>query len=216
MIDTDAFRTNLGLNNLGSETANINVTLIGQDGSPMGSTSSPIQVPPLGLVQINNAIRFLVNGSSNSVTTQKHGYLKITSNVPIKAFATQIDNLTNDPSIENSVAQGSLHLLVQSSANQNFQSTLAIVNPNNQPVSVKLIARQGDQTANGSIVGTRTLTISAQGYFETINLLQFIGSTSTFGPVEIQCLDNMPVIAVSRVYSTKDNTSGFFNAQPIH
>jgi hypothetical protein len=167
-------------------------------------------------VQINNVIRFLVNGSSDSATTQRQGYLKITSDAPCKAFATQIDNLTNDPSIENSVAQGNSHLLLKSSTNQKFQSTLAIVNPNNQAVSVKLVARQGDETANGSIVGTHTLTISAQGYFVTNNLLQFVGSTSTFGPVEILCLDDAPIIAVSRVYSTTDNTSGFFSAQPIH
>ena len=130
VIDTAAFRTNLGLNNLGTSNANIQVALIAADGTSLGSTTSPIQVAPLGMVQINNIVRFLINGSSSSGVTNQQGYLRITADQPIKAFATQIDNISQDPSIENSVHTGSSHLLLKSSANANFQSTLVIVNPN--------------------------------------------------------------------------------------
>ena len=215
VIDTDAFRTNLGINNLGTGTATINMALMAANGTTQASTSSPIQVPPLGLVQINNIVRFLLNGSSSSAVTQQQGYLKITSDQPIKAFATQIDNLTQDPSIENSVAGGNSNLLLRSSANTNFQSSLVIVNPNGSAITVSLIARQGGATNNGAVTGTRTVNIPANGFFFTNHVLEDIGATSSFGPIEIHTTPTMPVIAVSRVYSTTGNTSGFFNTQSL-
>jgi hypothetical protein len=53
------------------------------------------------------------------------------------------------------------------------------------------------------------MTIPANGCFISDNVLQFIGSTAAFGPVEIS-LSTSPMIAVSRVYSTY-RTSGFFS-----
>jgi hypothetical protein len=110
VIDTQAFRTNLGLNNLAASTANVRISLIGTDGSTLASTASPIQVAPLGMVQINNIVRLLINGSSSSSVTNQQGYLQITSDQPIKAFATQIDNISQDPSIEESASAGASHI----------------------------------------------------------------------------------------------------------
>jgi len=215
VIDTDSFRTNLGLNNLGTGTASVNITLIGADASVRASTSSPIEVASLGLVQINNILRFLLTGSGSSPVTQQQGYLKITSNQPIKAFATEIDNLTQDPSIENSAANGSSSLLLKSSANTNFQSSLVIENPNSSATTVTLIAREGGTQNNGAVTGTRTVNIPPNGYFFSNNVLEDIGATSDFGPIEIHTNPDVPVIAVSRVYSTTGNTSGFFSAQSL-
>jgi hypothetical protein len=215
VVDTETYRTNLGLNNLGSEVAHIQITLIAENGQSIASSASPILVPPLGLVQINNVLRSLVSASSDPARPLRQGYLKITSNTPIKAFATQIDNLTNDPSIEVSVSQGNPHLLLKSSSSLNFQSTISVVNLSDQSNSVELIAHQGDGSVNGAVTGSRTLTIPANGCFITDNLLQFIGSTAAFGPVEIQSLSGSPIIAVSSIYSAAARTSGFFVAQPI-
>ena len=215
VVDTETYRTNLGLNNLGSEIAHIQITMLGEDGHTIASSSSPIIVPPLGLVQINNVIRTLVSESSDPARPLRQGYLKISSNTPIKAFATQIDNWTNDPSIEVSVSQGSPHLLLKSTSSLNYQSTVALVNLSDHPNTVEFTARQGDSSASGAVTGSRVTTIPAKGCFITDNLLQFIGSTAAFGPVEIQSLNGSPMIAVSRVYSTAARTSGFFIAQPI-
>ena len=215
-IDTNTFRTNLGLNNLGTSTASVNIALTGANGDTVASTVSPIQVAPSGLVQINNVLRYLLNGSSSSSTvTQQQGYLKITANQPIKAFATQIDNITQDPSIESSVNRGSGNLLLKSSANTNFHSTLVIVNPNSSSTSVTLVSRQGGATNNGTITATRTVNIPANGYFLTNNVLEDIGATSSFGPIEIHAMASLPIIAASRVYSWDGDTSGFFNVQVL-
>jgi hypothetical protein len=215
VIDTGALRTNLGINNLGTSIANVNVSLSGPDGTLMASTSSPISVAPSGMVQINNIVRFLLAGSSGAAVTNQQGYLRLSSNSPIKAFATQIDNLSNDPSIETSVSGGSSRLLLKSSANVSFRSTLVIVNPNPSAVSVSVIAREGGASNNGGVTGSRTITIPGNGQFVSENILQEIGAVSVFGPIEILAQNSTPIIAVSRVYSVSGNTSGFFNAQPL-
>ncbi len=215
VIDTDTFRTNLGLNNLSGTVANVQIALFDQDGNTRASTASPIQVAPQGMVQINGILRFLINGSSNSGLTNQQGYLRITSDQPIKAFATQIHNVSQDPSIENSVSAGSSHLLLKSSANLTFQSTLVIVNPNNSPVTATIRSRQGETNGNGNITATQSIDIAAKGYFESENILQSLGATSNFGPIEILSAPGSPLIAVSRVYSVTGDTSGFFNAEPL-
>ena len=180
VIDTQAFRTNLGLNNLAASNANVRISLIGTDGSTLASTASPIQVAPLGMVQINNIVRFLINGSSSSSVTNQQGYLQITSDQPIKAFATQIDNISQDPSIEESASAGASHLILKSSANSNFQSTLVIVNPNNLAATLTVNSRQGETTGNGNITGTRSINIAPGGYFASNNILQDLGATQRF------------------------------------
>jgi hypothetical protein len=142
--------------------------------------------------------------------TEQQGYLKITSDQPVKAFATQIDNISLDPSIENSVATGGTHLLLQSSANTAFQSSLAIINPNGAATTVTLTARDGSVSNNGAITGTKTVAIPANGYVFTENVLAFMGASTLFGPVELQSTAGLPVIAVSRVYNPAGNSSGFF------
>jgi hypothetical protein len=203
------------LNNLSGTVANVQIALFDKDGNTRASTTSPIQVAPQGMVQINGILRFLINGSSNSDLTNQQGYLRITSDQPIKAFATQIHNTSQDPSIENSLSAGRSHLLLKSSANLNFQSTLVIVNPNNSPVTATIRSRQGGTNGNGSITATQSINIAAKGYFESDNILQSLGATSSFGPIEILSDPGSPLIAVSRVYSVSGNTSGFFNAEPL-
>jgi hypothetical protein len=215
VIDTDAFRTNLGLNNLGTGITNIQISLIGEDGATRAATAFPIQVAPLGLVQINNIVRFLINGSGGSSVANQQGYLLITADQPIKAYATQIDNTSDDPSIEDSASRGSSHLLLKSSANMSFQSTLVIVNPNDSAVTVTVNSRQGDTTGNGSITGSRFINIAAKGYYASSNILRDIGATSAFGPIEILSTAGSPVMAVSRVYSASGHTSGFFSLESL-
>ena len=96
-----------------------------------------------------------------------------------------------------------------------FHSTLVIVNPNSSSTSVTLVSRQGGATNNGTITATRTVNIPANGYFLTNNVLEDIGATSSFGPIEIHAMASLPIIAASRVYSWDGDTSGFFNVQVL-
>ena len=211
VLDDAAFRTNLGLNNLGHELARVNIELIGQDGSRLAA-SPAIQIESLGMLQINQIVKYLSGSSSANL----QGYLRISADQPILAFASLIDNASDDPSIEKGVAIGSSNLLLKSAANTNFRSTLVIVNPNEAAVSATVLAREGSATNNGSVTGTRTVQIPAYSQFVSENILQELGASNSFGPIEIRSSSSaLPIIAVSRVYSVANNTSGFLEAQTV-
>ncbi len=215
VVDTTDFRTNLGINNLGPSPASVDLAFIDFTGKVRASTTTPVQVISRGLVQINNVLRFLLNGSGNSGVTQQWGYLKITSNQPIKAYATQIDNTTNDPSIEVSKSAGDSRLLLKSSSNAGFRSTLTVLNLSASAAQLTLTSREGNPVGNGTITGSHIVDIPPGGAYLTENLLGEIGSTSSFGPVEIREASNLPLIAISRVYDAARRTSGFFNTEPF-
>lgn len=88
-----------------------------------------------------------------------------------------------------------------------------MVNPNDSAVDLTLIAPEGNPTNNGVVTATKTRQIPSNGLVVIENLLQELGTSSTFGPVEIRC--NLTAIAVSRVYNPSGNTSGFLEAQPF-
>jgi hypothetical protein len=85
------FRTNLGLNTVTGTPANVTVTLRGATGQQLGSAS--VAVPGNGLTQ------FRVRDSIGALTGG-NGYLTITSNQPIHAWASKIENGTGDPSFQ--------------------------------------------------------------------------------------------------------------------
>ena len=106
--------------------------------------------------------------------------------------------------------------MLKSAANTNFRSTLVIVNPNEAAVSATVLAREGSATNNGSVTGTRTVQIPAYSQFVSENILQELGASNSFGPLEIRSSSSaLPIIAVSRVYSVANNTSGFLEAQTV-
>ncbi|HET6961930.1 MAG TPA: hypothetical protein VFJ27_05525 [Terriglobia bacterium] len=186
------------------------VELIGADGKPVTS-SVAVRIAPQGLLQINRIVSYLSANSSSLPTAQ--GYLRITADQPILAFASQIDNASDDPSISTGVSSGGRTLLLQASANTNFRSSLFVVNPNDSAVEVTLISREGGATNNGVGTATSTRRIPANRLVIIENLLQELEASSSFGPVEIHCA--LSVIAVSRVYNPDGNTSGFLEARAV-
>ena len=85
------FRTNLGLNTVTGTAANVTVTLRGATGQQLASAN--FVVPGNGLTQ------FRVRDSLPPLTGG-NGYLTITSNQPIHAWASKIENGTGDPSFQ--------------------------------------------------------------------------------------------------------------------
>jgi len=85
------FRTNLGLNTVTATPASVTVTLRGAAGQSLGSAN--FAVPGNGLTQ------FRVRDSIGALNGT-NGYLTITSNQPIHAWASKIENGTGDPSFQ--------------------------------------------------------------------------------------------------------------------
>ena len=168
-----------------------------------------MSVAPRGLTQVNNVVRQLLNLQD---VANLDGYIRLQSNQPIFGWASQIDNVTNDPGFAVSKWQGATRLLVQSTANVgSFKSSLVVVNMGSAVALVDLISRDAEGNVKGE---SRGMVIPAGGFFSTANILEMLGVTSSYGPIEIISTNGQPIMATSRVYSTS-GTSGFFEGQAI-
>jgi hypothetical protein len=98
------FRTNIGLNTVGTASANVTIVLYDNVGTQLGSTSTT--VPGNGMKQINGIIRTLLN--SGGAVTGRDGFLRIASDQPIIAWAAKVENGTGDPSFQIGIATNSI------------------------------------------------------------------------------------------------------------
>jgi hypothetical protein len=207
VVDNSEIRSNLGINNITDSPAMVVIRLFDKNGAQIGSGS--VSVAPKGLTQINSVVRYILG--KNEVANMD-GYLRLESSQPIFGWASQIDNSTNDPGFAVSKGQGAVRLLIQSTANVgSFKSSLVVVNTGDMAAVVDIVSRD----LGGMVTGeSRGILIPAGGFFSASNILETLGVSSSFGPVEIISTNGQPVMATSRVYSTS-GTSGFFEGEPI-
>lgn len=207
--ESEEFRSNLGITNLSEQPARVQVQLFDSEGTLLGTSSE--QVPPFGLVQLNRVNRRL-SGSGGGVDTL--GWIQLNADRPVAGFVSQINNRSSDPGFARSDVLSSSRLLIPSATNVNqFRSTITIVNAGNgaeAQVRVRVRNRQGR-----TIGESRSRTLPSDGIFHLDDLLGSLEVSSNFGPVEIESLNGVPLLAVSRVYSIEDDTGGFFLAQPF-
>ncbi|MCI0420934.1 MAG: IPT/TIG domain-containing protein [Acidobacteria bacterium] len=205
--DSSTFRTNIGINNLGAVAADVQVSLYSSSGALLGTTS--VNVPAGGLRQLDNVNRTLTGAGGVSNTL---GYIRISSSQPVLGYSALINNTGDDPGLAASLVSGATRLLIPSSTNVNqFRSTLTIINLASIPAPIRIIVRNTLGDAQAQSDGT---VIPANGIFNVDDILTSLGLSSSYGPIEIQSLNEIPLAAISRVYSIIDNTSGFFAAQP--
>ncbi len=207
--ESGEFRSNLGITNLSGQPARVQVQLFDSAGTRLGMTSQ--QVPPFGLVQLNRVNRRLAGSGGGGDTL---GWIQLNADRPVAGFVSQINNQTSDPGFARSDVLSSTKLLIPSATNVNqFRSTITIVNAGNGEearVRVRVRNRQG------RIIGeSRSRNLPPNGIFHLDDLLGSLEVPSNFGPVEIESLNGVPLLALSRVYSIHDDTGGFFLAQPF-
>jgi len=205
-VDTEEFRTNLGVNNPGDAAATVTVSLVDKVGLSLGSRT--VSVPPHALTQLSDVNRQLL-GSTTS--TNREGTLWLEADRPIVAWTSQIDNLTQDPSLVVAKNNAASRLLIPSTTSAgSFKSSLAIVNLSSDSNVVQVIARDNE----GNLRGSTMRTLPPRGLMTSEDILSSLGLAGTFGPLEIISIDNKPLQAVSRVYSAK-RTGGYFEGLPI-
>jgi len=198
------FRTNLGINNLLPTVANVSVTLVDNRGIVLARKT--VQVDPDGLQQINSVGRFLAE-TMPGVEIQGSVYLE--ADQPIYAWASQIENTTNDPSLSVSKHTGATRIMIPSVANTpSFTSSLALMNLGSSTAFVAMKA----YTAAGSVLGQTMapLSIPPIGLLRIENVLQGFGVTNNYGPLEITSLNNAPLVASSRVSNAAAKVGGVF------
>ena len=158
---------------------------------------------------MNNVVRQLLNQSG---VTNFEGYIRLESSQPIFGWASIIDNATDDPGFAEGKGAGSTALLVESVANMgSFKSSLVIVNMGASSALVDILSHDVTGQINGEL---RSIVIPARGYFSSDNILERLGVSNNFGPIEITSTNGQPIIATSRVYSTL-RTSGFLQGEAV-
>ena len=209
--DSGTFRTNLGVNNLSTALANVRVSLIDAAGVTLGTYD--LTVNPLGMTQVDGIARRILG--ANSTTS---GYLKLTSDQPIHAWASKIDNGTDDPSFETAIGQSPVEsgprLLIPSVVRGNFGFTSSLV----------LINRDSTETVNCTITarsteGTQLATITRQlgpgVAYRTADILKDLGvAGDAFGPLTIETTQPAALVAASEVRSGS-GTAGYFPAVSV-
>jgi hypothetical protein len=219
VIDTDNFRTNLGMSNLTSSSVNVTVHLADLSGIILATKA--YTVPGGGLNQVSNIVRTLLD---DSIVSNKEGYLILEPSVDdsITAFATPIDNSTQDSSVIQSGRSQSTHLLLPTSTSTGlFKTTLTLINESevNNQVEIKM------RNTNGEVQTTKTVTLAPYGSFSSEDIHAFLGITGTFGPIELRSIEQTPkpIVAISKVYAElttdsgkKGTASSFFVAEPMN
>jgi len=156
------------------------------------------------LKQLNSVARLIYDSAP---TQGLQGSLYLESPQPIRAWVSQIENASNDPSLLLSESSKAYKILIPSAANMStFRSTLIIMNVGLSRAEVSLRAYGVD----GSLLGQQgSVFIPSNGVLSFENVLQTLGVSNNYGPIEITSLNNVPIIACSRVSRTNE-TGAFF------
>ena len=218
VIDTEGFRTNLGMSNLTASPVNVTVHFATSSGTVLASKS--YTVPGKGLNQVGNILRDLLE---DSTVTHKDGFLILEPSVSdsIVAYATPIDNSTQDSSVIQGSRGKASHLLLPTSTSIGlFKTTLTLINDSEVNNSVQIELRN----TSGQVQSTKTVTLAPYGSFNTDNIHAFMGVSGTYGPIELRSTEQVPrpIIAISRVYAGLTTEAGktgtasaFFFAEPM-
>jgi hypothetical protein len=157
-----AFRTNLVLANATEALLTVHVALFAADGTPIGTRD--VDLPPLGVTQLNRVAAIL------GAPTLDLGRISVSTPTPgglVAAYASVIDNVTNDPRtiLPQDVPAASVgpNLLANSGFNRDLTGwnlTLSDVAPN--------AGRAGGWTSSdangGSASGSALLSASSAGF----------------------------------------------------
>jgi glucose/arabinose dehydrogenase len=202
------FRTNLGINNLGLSIATVRASLFTSSGVILGVQE--VLVPPGGMVQVNNIVQSLLGATS---TTGVSGYLRLISDQPIHAWASKIDNVTEDPSLETGVGEelsetGTKLLIPSVSNTDRFKSLLVVVNREDESNEIAITALG----VSGDVIATLRKTLPARGSYRSSDILGQMGQpTGSFGPLILESRNRKLLSAISEVRSA-EGTAGFFPA----
>ncbi len=206
------FRTNLGLNNIGDSPANVLVSLIDDRGTQRASQGWT--VPPMGMAQIDRVVRTML---PTLEATGFRGYANLSSDQPIHAWASKIDNATDDPSFEPALGPTALdrgpQLLIPSVVSSDrFKSSLVVINTGSDAA---VTARIAFWSVAGELVSSSTIELGPnQAYYQQDIVAEAKAPAGFFGPltVETDKSDAASLAVVSEVRSPA-GTGGFFPGQ---
>jgi hypothetical protein len=207
-VDNNQFRTNLGINNLGQQPAEVDILMLDNNGLLL--TRRSMTVPPEGLRQINNVIRYLEGATS---VTGRETSLILESKQPIAAWVSQIDLVSTDPSFLLAATGGSSHLLVPSSvASARFASSLILLNTAAEAgrVNVRVRSSSGEEMFSLS-----NLLVPGNGFYYADDLYRRAGIPVGYGPVEVEALDGIKLVCNAHIFSREHTGAYFQGVEPF-
>ena len=150
-----------------------------------------LTVPAKGLTQVPHIVRFL---EDTTQITGREGYLLLESDQPVLGWASQIDNLTLDPSLQISTSEAASRILIPSSvSNGRFATSLLILNSSPSAGHVNILARNSAGSLQASL---SNLSIASNGYLLFEDFYKTVGLSNVSGPIEIVALDEIQIMAV--------------------
>jgi hypothetical protein len=182
-------RTNLGVNTVSGSPANVTITFHNKSGTQLGSTTR--SVDGNGMLQINHVIREVLGAQS---VTGQNGYLKLISDQPIIAWASKIENASNDSSFQIGIAASNSNPIAKLDSNWDyfFDSTGdGLFGPLARPLGEVIYVQPPGQNALG-------VTFTLQGASPSTNYTVGIdifgpapcgSSPATFGVPRLVCAD---------------------------
>jgi len=199
--DDEGCRSNLGIQNLTNVPTPIEVFLLNRKGELMSTRT--VFVSARGLTQLLRINALFGNKDPDST-------LYLSTDVPIEAFVSMIDNTTNFPTMIPFALRGSRQAVASVTNVGKFRSSLVIANAGSEPATVDIVFRN----TNGEIIGKRTgLMVSPLGFFSSEDILSELGVVNSFGPLEVFSTNEQPIAVVSRVYNATDNRGGLLSGR---
>ncbi len=184
--DDASFRTNLVLANASAAAAHVDLTLLDGNGFVLGVRGADL--PPLGMTQVGNVVSTIAGGPASAATLTVS---TSTAAVQIAAYASVIDNVTNDPRTVIGTAGVPTVFLLPSSAhapgkNNAFYTTdITIVNTASSAASATLQFLGHDR--DGRVGPSQTRSVPAAGSIALTDVLGTVfGATGgDYGAIRI-------------------------------
>ena len=206
------FRTNLGINNVGDSPATVFVSLIDDHGAQQASRSWI--VPAMGMTQIDRIVQTMLPTLEASGF---QGYANLSSDQPIHAWASKIDNGTDDPSFEPALGPAIVdvgpQILIPSVVNsERFKSSLVVINTRSDSA---VSAQLNFWSVAGELVSSSKIELGAsQAYYQLDIVAEAKIPTGFFGPLTIETdKGSAAALAVVSEVRSPAGTGGFFPGQ---
>ncbi|MFI5166959.1 MAG: PKD domain-containing protein [Thermoanaerobaculales bacterium] len=206
LTESAAYRTNIGLTNTSNGNVSATVYLYDATGHLLGSYQ--VSLGPGGFQQVTQPFK---NKATPSQTAMAAGYAKITVNSGsgVLAYASVLDNITNDPTTINPLAADSgtdVWIPVGSHAsglnNSQYRSDLGLLNTGAASASVQIKGYIG-----GSVF-TKNVVVAAGAQLILTDVVGQQLAASGSGAIEV--ISNHPLKVTARTYNQVSSTASCY------
>lgn len=207
VAQSDQYRTNVGFVEGAGEPVTAAVRIYNTNGAKVGETTVSLQ--PFEHKQINNFLAPIVG-------TLQDGRIEVeatSSTGKISAYASVVDNNTNDPLLVSPSVVGATQATEYvvpgvadlTNANANWRSDVRIFNSASTPVTATLVY----YPQGGAAPASKNATIAANGILVLDGVLaNFFGITNSGGALHVRTASKSTLVVSARTYDSKTDSNG--------